>query len=296
MKKLFIVIVLSVLFGHWSNVICSESKENPQRQTSLSISNNIASKKEQTHKPQKSVFQKIKKRVIRYYEFLKHLIIINFRLLSGMWKLSRVPQPAITIFGSSRTPMDHKDAQDIYKLSKKLALNGFTVITGGGTGIMLAANKGAFDAQKELSDPTLTTSVGITLSRFVNKKSKFEDLNSYIHETIIMDHFFFRKWLMVRYSTGFILPPGGYGTLDELFDVITMIQCKEMKKVPVILLNKKFWEPIKDHIYNRLLKQNMISKGDEDLLTITDDIDEAYRIIAEAHTKELCPNVVVEAS
>lgn len=243
---------------------------------------------EQTHnqiKIQKSWFEKSKKRVIKFYNFVKHLIVINFQLLWGMWKLTRIPQPAITIFGSSRIPMDHKDAKDIYKLSKKLALNGFAVITGGGTGLMLAANKGAFDAQKELDDPDRITSVGITLSRFANKKSKLEDLNKYLHETIIMDHFFFRKWLLVKYSMGFIVPPGGYGTLDELFDVITMIQCREIKKVPVVLLNKKFWEPIKKHIEERLLKQKLISPGDENLLLITDDIEEAYDLIYQAHLK-----------
>jgi uncharacterized protein (TIGR00730 family) len=220
-------------------------------------------------------------RLKEYGIFLKSLLSINLRLLWGMWKLTRLPQPAITIFGSARLSMESKDSDQAQQLAKKLALDGFSIITGGGPGIMKSANKGAFEAMQELGYKNKLlrrriNSFGIGLTRLSTEKRT----NKYMHDIIIMDHFFSRKWLLVRYSLGFIVFPGGFGTMDELFEVVTLIQCERMKKLPIILIDKEFWKPLEEHIYRRMLSNGLVSDDDVGIITaITDDINEAHEII-----------------
>jgi uncharacterized protein (TIGR00730 family) len=220
-------------------------------------------------------------RLKEYARFLKSLASINLRLLWGMWKLTRLPQPAITIFGSARLSMDSKDSARAQTLARKLAFDGFSIITGGGPGIMKAANKGAFEAMQDLGfknkiQRKQINSFGVGLTRLSTEKRT----NKYMHDIIIMDHFFSRKWLLVRYSVGFIAFPGGFGTLDELFEVVTLVQCERMKKMPIILIGKDFWKPLEEHIYRRMLANGLISDDDVGIITaITDDLDEAYEII-----------------
>lgn len=216
------------------------------------------------------------KRIHTYINFLHSLTITNFRLLSGMWKLTKIPQPAITFFGGARVPMDCIHTKRAAKLAELLTLEDFSIITGGGPGIMAAANKGAFEVSKKMGVKKWKhpVSLGISLTGFSN-----ETFNKFVHERILMKHFFARKWLLVRYSVGFVVFPGGFGTLDELFEVLTLEQTSKMKKLPVILMDKHYWEPIMDWIKSRALTNKLISQKDLDLLHITSSVDEALEII-----------------
>ena len=118
------------------------------------------------------------------------------------------------------------------------------------------------------------TSLGITLTSF-----KEEVVNPYVHEKIYMKHFFTRKWLLVRYSVGFIVFPGGFGTLDELFEIVTLEKTYKMPKLPIILMDNRFWEPVMDWLKTRPLKQGLINQKDVELVSVTSDVQEAFEII-----------------
>lgn len=208
-------------------------------------------------------------------------MVTNGNLLVGMWRLTRLPQPAITVFGSSRLPFKSIHGERACELSKKLTLGGFSIVTGGGPGIMEAANRGAFEAAAELrienkgelqkEFPT----VGIGLTRLNREKP-----NPYVNDFILMEHFFARKWLLVRYSVGFVVFPGGFGTMDELFELLTLIQTDRMPKFPIVLVDKKYWEPLQKLLHTSMLENKLITEKEEKIIDlITDDVDEAYEVI-----------------
>ena len=218
-------------------------------------------------------------RLSEYCKFLRSLAETTWRLLIGMWKLTRFPQPAITIFGSARIQPGSPFAQIARELAKMLALHGFSIITGGGPGIMEAANEGAMDCVHECNiDDKLCrsrlVSAGIGLVR-LNK----EKLNPYVQENIVMAHFFARKWLLVRYSVGFVVFPGGFGTMDELFEIITLVQCSRMGKIPIVLVGREYWGPLADWIDSRMLADGMISAEDKNIITIVETAQEAFQLI-----------------
>jgi len=224
------------------------------------------------------------RRIREYVHFLDSLMKTNIRLLWGMWRLTRLPHPAITVFGGSRIPHDSLHAKMATQLAKMLAADGFSIITGGGPGIMEAANQGAFEYLKEcrLTNgaahcPAGIVSAGVSLVR-LNKENK----NPYVQEFVEMRHFFARKWLLVRYSTGFVVFPGGFGTLDELFEVVTLVQCNRMARVPIVLLDKSYWSPLVEWIEHRAIPYQLIEPEDTKLINITDSVEEAFTIIHEA--------------
>jgi uncharacterized protein (TIGR00730 family) len=221
-----------------------------------------------------------------YWHFTKDMFTINWRLFYGMWRLTRLPQPAITVFGGSRISKDNPYSNLAYELSKKLANEGFSIITGGGQGIMEAANQGAFEfAQEKLKEckgwgcnhrqcKKRLVTIGIGVVRLGEEK-----MNPYTHDIIIMDHFFSRKWMLVRYSIGFVVFPGGFGTMDELFETITLIQTQRMAPMPILLMGKEYWEPLTDWITDQWLKRGLISHGDEKIINVVDCADDAIEII-----------------
>ena len=169
--------------------------------------------------------------------------------------------PCVTIFGSART----KPGTAYYEMAREMgaacAKLGFTVVTGGGPGIMEAGNKGAFEAGG--------CSIG------VNIELPFEQaLNENVHRSVTMRYFFTRKTILVKYSYAFIVLPGGAGTLDEMFETMTLIQTGKLRNFPIILMGKDYWQPLMDFVY-RMAEAGTISPGDPELIFFTDDIDDA---------------------
>lgn len=203
--------------------------------------------------------------------------------VDGFERLNNL-DPCISIFGSARTKPGDKYYEMATEVAKRFVKEGFGVITGGGPGIMEAANKGAF------LEEGLSVGLNIDLP--------FEQThNQYIDVDKNLDHryFFVRKVMFVKYAQAFVVMPGGFGTLDELFEVLTLIQTKKISAVPVILMGTEFWEGLIDWIKSTMLKKfGNVSPKDMDLLPVTDDIDEVVKFIndfyAEDGGHELTPN------
>src|SRR5438067_3839015 len=169
--------------------------------------------------------------------------------------------PCITVFGSARFKEDNPYYQQAMEFGKRIAQAGFTTMTGGGPGIMEAANRGAYENGG--------TSVGC------NIQLPFEQVgNKYVHKSFTFEHFFVRKVLMVKYSYGFIIMPGGFGTMDEFFETLTLIQTKTLITFPMVLFGKEYykelWEAMED-----MSVRGTISKEDLNLVLFTDDVNEA---------------------
>ena len=177
--------------------------------------------------------------------------------------------PAVTVFGSARTPADDPYYRQAEELGRRLAEVGLSVITGGGPGIMEAANKGAQDAGG--------TSVGLGI------ELPFEQqLNDYIDIGMTFRYFFARKTCFLKYSQGFVTFPGGYGTLDELFEALTLIQTQKVTNFPLVLFGAEFWDGMLDWVRGTLEQTGKISPEDLDLIHVTDDVEEVVTILLEA--------------
>lgn len=199
--------------------------------------------------------------------------------VEGYDKLLKIG-PCVSIFGSARM----KEGDDFFEMATETAFEitkkGFGVITGGGPGIMKAANKGARDGEGK------SVGLGIQLP--------FEQgPNEYVDPKYLIDfnYFFARKVMFVKYAQGFIVFPGGYGTLDELFEALTLIQTRKISRFPIILIGKSYWSGLIDWIKNTMLKEGTVSEEDLDLFHLTDDGMEAVDIICDFYQKhKLSPN------
>ena len=174
--------------------------------------------------------------------------------------------PAVSIFGSSRS---HPNSS-VYKLTEAMARllveNGYNVISGGGPGVMEAANKGATNAGGK--------SVGLHIHLPNEQKP-----NKYANIQLDYRYFFIRKVMFVKYSVAYIIMPGGFGTLDELFEAVTLIQTKRIKAFPVILMNSKYWEGLLGWLQDRMIEEKTISEDELDIIQLVDDPEEAVSII-----------------
>jgi uncharacterized protein (TIGR00730 family) len=189
-------------------------------------------------------------------------------LVEGFETLNQLA-PCISIFGSARTKPDHKYYKLATEVAQRCVDEGFGIITGGGPGIMEAGNKGAY-LQGGLS-------VGLNIDLPFEQNN-----NPYIDPSKNLNHryFFVRKVMFVKYAQAFVVLPGGFGTLDEMFEVLTLIQTKKISPVPVILVGTEFWSGLKEWIKTTMLeKENTISEKDLDLLPVTDDPNEVVSII-----------------
>jgi uncharacterized protein (TIGR00730 family) len=173
--------------------------------------------------------------------------------------------PCITVFGSARFKEDHIYYIKAREFGKRIAQLGFTTMTGGGPGIMEAANRGAFENNGH--------SVGC------NVRLPFEQqTNPYVHRSVTFEHFFVRKVLLVKYSYAFIIMPGGFGTMDEFFETLTLVQTKTVTQFPIVLYGKEYYRPLLQAI-EEMAKEGTIAKEDLNLVLVTDDIDEAMNHI-----------------
>lgn len=201
---------------------------------------------------------------------------IMSEFVEGFEKMSRIG-PCVSIFGSART----KTANPYYKLAEEIAFKltreGYGVISGGGPGIMEAANKGAKAGGGK--------SVGLNIVLpFEQSSNLFVDTDKNIN----FDYFFVRKTIFLKYSQGFIAMPGGFGTLDELFEAITLIQTNKVAHFPIVLVGKKYWEGLLNWVkQTMLLEENNISEKDLELFKIVETADEAVSIINEFYSKYL---------
>ncbi|QBI52581.1 LOG family protein [Streptomonospora litoralis] len=194
---------------------------------------------------------------------------IQSEFVEGFGLLSEVGH-AVSVFGSARS----KPGTPHYELSQeiggKLATSGYTVITGGGPGLMEAANRGAQEAGG--------TSIGLGI------ELPFEQsLNDHIDIGVTFRYFFVRKTMFVKYSQAFVVLPGGFGTMDELFEAITLVQTGKVTRFPVVLVGSRFWKGLRDWIRDSLLEEGTISPDDPDLMHLTDDADEVVDIIRKSH-------------
>jgi uncharacterized protein (TIGR00730 family) len=193
---------------------------------------------------------------------------IQSEFVEGFGLLAELPQ-AVTVFGSARTSAESPEYETGVRLGRTLARAGYAVITGGGPGCMEAANRGAKEAGG------VSVGLGIELP--------FEQrMNDYVDLGIEFRYFFVRKTMFVKYASGFIALPGGFGTLDELFEALTLVQTRKVTSFPVVLLGSAFWSGMLDWIRGPLLDTGKISPADLDLVSVTDDVDEAVQIIVDA--------------
>jgi uncharacterized protein (TIGR00730 family) len=176
--------------------------------------------------------------------------------------------PAVTIFGSARLPVSDAYYKFAVNLGAKLAKQNLAVITGGGPGLMEAANRGAAKAKGK--------SIGLNI-----ELPHEQEGNRFVNIPINFHYFFSRKVCFVKYSIAFVFMPGGFGTLDEFFEILTLVQTQRIPRFPLILIGKEYWKGLLAWIEARLEKNALISPEDNELFTVTDDIEEAMAIIME---------------
>jgi uncharacterized protein (TIGR00730 family) len=193
------------------------------------------------------------------------LMRIARELTGGYWNL-RSLGAAVTVFGSARTGAEHPEYALARATGGALARAGFTVITGGGPGIMEAANRGATEQGGR--------SIGCNI-----RLPREQHPNPYLDLMVEFDHFFVRKLMLVRHSCGFIIFPGGFGTLDELFETVTLVQTGKLREFPVILMGTDHWRPLLAELRDRLFARGFIDGSDLWLLTVTDDPAEAVECV-----------------
>jgi uncharacterized protein (TIGR00730 family) len=205
--------------------------------------------------------------------------VINEITIQDSWRMFRIIaefvdgfealakyHPAVTIFGSTRTKPGDEIYQKAEQIGKLLAENGFAVITGGGPGVMEAANKGAFSAGGK--------SIGLNIELPLEQKP-----NPYTNITLNFRYFFVRKVMFVKYAVAYIILPGGFGTMDELLESITLIQTKKIKPFPVILVGSNYWKGFLDWIKEVVLKEGKISPSDLEILQLIDKPEEIVKTI-----------------
>jgi uncharacterized protein (TIGR00730 family) len=207
---------------------------------------------------------------------------ITGEFVEGFDSLARLG-PAVTIFGSARTKPSHPNYKAAEELAAKFAKRGITVITGGGPGIMEAANKGALEAGGE------SVGLGIELPHE-------QSINEYCTLALNFRYFFVRKTMFVKYAQGFVIFPGGYGTFDELFESLTLVQTGKIDHFPVVLWGTEYWKPMIDWLEDPVAQEAMIAREDLKLFRMTDDNDEVVEIIEKSFTAADADRAKIETS
>lgn len=180
---------------------------------------------------------------------------------------------AVSVFGSARAPETHADYQMAQSLAQRLGAAGFAIITGGGPGIMEAANRGA----RDVGAPSIGLQVELPHE---------QETNAFVDRTLHHHYFFVRKLMFVRYASGFVVFPGGFGTLDELFEVLTLIQTARIRHFPLVLVSHAHWDPLVAWIRDRLVASSMVADRDIELLLVSEDLDEIVELLEVCHLRQ----------
>ena len=199
-----------------------------------------------------------------------------FQTIYGAWKVFRLPQPIVSIFGGSRLTKGDRYWRMAHELAAKLTAVDISVLTGGGPGVMEAANCGAIP---------LNGGKGISMGIGVSDLG--EGVNPCVQEYHQLDYFFARKWLLTRYSSGFVIFPGGFGTLDELSEILVLIQNKKLSRVPIVLVGIEYWGDFVAWIKKEAVHHGLIDQHDIELLTLTDDVEQAFCLVRDACELEI---------
>jgi uncharacterized protein (TIGR00730 family) len=205
---------------------------------------------------------------------------ISWEFIAGFRALHFVG-PCVTVFGSARFAEDHPYYALGREVGREIARAGLTTMTGGGPGIMEAANRGAKESGGR--------SIGCNIVLPHEQKP-----NLYVDRFVEFRYFFVRKVMLVKYSYAFVILPGGFGTLDELWEIATLVQTRKVNSFPIVLMGRAFWEPMLEFLRDRMAREGTISPGDLDLLTVTDSPAEALAVVREALARN--PQVVRRAS
>ena len=192
--------------------------------------------------------------------------------MTGFDAVAELPKPAVTIFGSARVREDHSAYAAARDVGRRFAEAGFVVVTGGGPGVMEAANRGAKEGGG--------LSIGFNIVLPHEQSS-----NPYLDVGLVFNHFYVRKTMFVKAAEGFVIFPGGFGTLDELFEAMTLIQTGKITDFPVVLFDSDYWRGLVEWIRGRLLADGMISPEDWDNMTVTDDPEEAVSLVVTGYER-----------
>jgi uncharacterized protein (TIGR00730 family) len=192
---------------------------------------------------------------------------IQSELVDGIERLIAL-SGAVTVFGSARFAENSPEYQQAVRLGELLAGEGISVITGGGPGLMEACNRGAH--------PQPGTSIGLNIQLpFEQAPNPYQDIS------LNFRYFFVRKFMFVKHAVGFVGLPGGYGTLDELFEALTLVQTQKVQRFPIVLVGERFWGGLKDWLVETVLERGCIDESDLDLFHVVDTVDEAAEVIVE---------------
>lgn len=221
----------------------------------------------------------VEARLINSQEDLWRLFRIMAEFVEGFEKMASI-KPSVVVFGSARIKENDFYYQLTMDVARRLVEKGMGIITGGGPGIMEAANRGAKEAGG--------SSAGVNIELpFEQSANQFIDRDKLLN----FRYFFIRKLMFFKYAQGYIMMPGGFGTLDESFEVLTLIQTGKTQRVPVVFMGKEFWKPGLEWITGTILKKELISENDLNLFTVTDDPEEAAEAIMDFHKgKRFTPN------
>ncbi len=214
-------------------------------------------------KPRKIIINRMKEYLDGPKSRTKELLFalkVFWQMITAVRKLHYIG-PCITVFGSARFKEGHRYYEASREFGKRIAETGFTTITGGGPGVMEAANRGAFENGGY--------SVGCNIQLPFEQKE-----NPYLHTSFTFKHFFVRKTLLIKYSYAFIIMPGGFGTMDEFFETLTLVQTRTITQFPIVLYGKEYYQPMMDYM-KMLVNESTISEDDLKLVMLTDDFDEA---------------------
>ena len=210
-------------------------------------------------------------------ELERHVAMIAHEFRDGFAAVNEIDRPAVTIFGSARVREGDAPYEDARAVARRFAERGWAVVTGGGPGVMEAANRGAKDAG------------GLSIGFNIELPHE-QHVNPYLDISLTFRHFYARKTMFVKAAEGFVVFPGGFGTADELFEALTLIQTGKVLHFPVVLFDSAYWDELLDWFRDDLLAEGMISPDDVDLLYVTDEPEDAVRQVLECYERR-CAHV-----